>query len=133
MTVEQELEFANGCLDMVREVLVGVHGEESMAATPPMMYAEAIRSALYKAHSGKWGECADEDCALCFFRSEQDMLTALEDAVNAAGGTPKFAEQVGVTANYARQVLRGHRPASDKLLDVIEYERSTRYRKKGKK
>lgn len=46
-TLRQQLEMADGCLDMVREKLVhALGGEDQMAGCPPMMYPEAIHNAI---------------------------------------------------------------------------------------
>jgi DUF971 family protein len=58
LTRERDAAKENGamaadCLDMVREVLTVLLGAESMQATPPMMYPEAIRQALYRVAMGQ--------------------------------------------------------------------------------
>jgi hypothetical protein len=50
--LKMQLEMADGCLDMIREVLTVFLGEDSMKGTPAMMYPEAIRSAMFKAQRG---------------------------------------------------------------------------------
>ena len=100
-------EMADGCLDMVREVLEVVLGKEAMEGTPPMMYPEAIRQALYLAHRGKWGSCQDADCDRCPYPvpPEVDIDAALASPPPAtAEGRTITANPIFVSPGYAAEV-----------------------------
>lgn len=47
VAAEQDAALCWGTLYEIRDVLIQVLGEEAMRSTPPMMYPEAIASALY--------------------------------------------------------------------------------------
>lgn len=54
--LEARAEMADGCLDMIREKLVWLLGEDGMKGCPAMMYPEAIQEAVLRAARGEFDD-----------------------------------------------------------------------------
>lgn len=56
--------------------------------------------------------------------TDTNPIDALERAVQAAGTQTRFAEAHGFPQSYISAVMRGERPASDKLLTCLGLRRA---------
>lgn len=54
--LELRAKMADGCLDMIREKLVWLLGEDGMKGCPAMMYPEAIQEAVLRAARGEFDD-----------------------------------------------------------------------------
>lgn len=61
------------------------------------------------------------------FYSKEDMLQRLRSGVDEAGGIRPFAEKIGVSTQFLREVLHGHREISDKVAGGVGYSRRVMY------
>lgn len=59
--------------------------------------------------------------------TEQDVMSRLKSAIEAAGGQRRFADLHKLTPGYINDVLHGKRALADRILSTIGVERRIVY------
>lgn len=101
-TIDNDMDWMPEVLEMVREALVWVHGEEDMKGCPPMNYNDAIRSAVHKAAFGKLDEARYPEGSLL-----HRAKTAEQERDEARATVAAQAEEIARLEKEVRMLAKG--------------------------